>query len=614
MKTQTSQNSSGKRIRGLFCVGLAAILAVAVAFGGLAANSRAPSYDVTVRSSFTHTAVLSGSDLYFWGTNDDGQFPNSDLFYSAEPVKLLSNVEDVAVSQGRTLVVSGGALRSYGRDPVTGELFDTNGTLLAHEAAQVAASDTFAAYISKDGALYTWGLNTSGQLGSGSTDAAEGMVQLFESGVKKVSLGDLFGLALMEDGKVYGWGVNSALETGYEKEEEDTSVLLTPQLVTDDVADISTGANHSCILKKDGSLWTCGSNLFSQTGVKGRPGNGLIRILTGIRSVSAGSQHNFAVSNDGAVYAWGYGVSGQLGQESKERIEQPRETTFDYVSVFACYDNTFGISSDGSLYSFGNNTNYLLGKSNGSDSLVPARILDKNMNWVYEDDGSGDVIPPAPSRPDSKNDGPEETQEPEIVSTPFIGGYGNGVFKPEDHVTRAEFLKMLVSALCPDFDPSHDYGASSFSDIPLNSWYEKYISYAEQQDLIHGYSDGTFRPDQKITRADASIMAAAALDLDLSKAPDAGYKDVPASFYAVSAINALTANGALTGDGDGVFRPNHNIKRCEAASLIAKAAGFKPSDAECKALQSQFTKSPFTDVSADKWYYAYVLRGVGYVK
>lgn len=348
--------------------------------------------------------------------------------------------------------------------------------------------------------------------------------------------------------------------------------------------------------------------------------NGLTQILTGIRSISAGSQHNFALSNDGAVYVWGYGLSGQLGSGGSERANTPTETAFDYVQVFACSDNTFGVSSNGSIYSFGDNTNYRLGKTDGSDSLLPMRILDKDMNWVYEESLNGDddshhgvENPGTETEPDS-SDLPVESDEPEIVSTPFVSGYEDSTFKPGKNVTRAEFLRMLVSALCDDFDPDKNYGTCSLSDIPLGKWYENYVAYAEYEGLVHGYSDGTFRPDTPITRAEACVMVSQMFDGIPEDAPDAGFTDLDPNSAATAHINYLAANGIVNGDGNGSFRPKSNITRAESITLVAAATGYKPGDSEVEKLTEEFPASPFQDVPTSAWYYAYMLRAVGYVK
>ena len=609
-------------------MGLTAVLAGGIALNSTAANVKSVQYDISVRSSSTHTVALSGSDLYVWGTNAESQFPDSKLVYSPEPIQVQSKVADAAVSTNRTLTVSStGELRAYGLEPASKTMIPLKGLVLATDAVQVAASDFFAAYVSKDGALYTWGQNELSQLGDGTTNASTEPVKILDSGVKKVSLGRYFGLALMEDGSVYGWGDNSYLQLGTSEYNGSMNQVNKPVKIAENVKDISTGFFHSCLLKQNGSLWTCGDNDFSQTGTGDFKPTPLMQIMTGVRSVTAGNYHNFAVSNDGAVYAWGYGLSGQLGHGDSQRMETPTETSFQYVQVFACDDNTFGVTADGFLYSFGNNTNYRLGKSNGSDSLRPVRILDQNMNWVYseeeeyaEDGTEADPVDPVtpvdPADPSGTDpsDLPEADSAPEIVSTPFISGYEDGTFLPNKNVTRAEFLRMAISALCKDFDSTKNYGTCSFSDVPLGKWYEKYIAYAEQKKFVSGYSDGTFHPDEPIAREEVSVILTKILDLSTTDAPSAGFTDVPVGSWQTGAINALVSEGILNGDGNGKFRPGDPLARKEAVVAVSRAAGFQPDTDAKAALVKQFKTSPFSDAPIGEYYYAYLLRGVGYAK
>ncbi len=620
---QKLHRAHGGKLKGLFCLGLTAVLAAGIALNSAAADAEPVQYDVKVVSTATHTASLSKGDLYLWGNNSQDQFPDSDVRYSPEPLKLMSGVADVAVSVNRTLVVSqNGELRSFGIEPSSGTSAPEGGLLLAKDADQVASSNTFAAYVSKDGALYAWGNNDFYQLGR-TGSSSDTPVCVFESGVQKVSVGDYFAMALMDDGTVYGWGLNSSLETGYMEDDSPVEYLKTPTKITDNAVDISTGCSHSCILKKNGTLYTCGDNTYGQTGAGGEylftP---LTSVLSGIRSVSAGSYHNFAVSNDGVVYAWGYGQSGQLGDGTVERSNTPRTTTFDYVQTFACNDNTFGVTEDGSIYSFGNNISYQLGKTNSSDSLSPLRVLDKNMNWVYEDslknEGQGGESGNGTAGTDPDTN--ETPSEPEIVSTPFVSGRGDGTFCPDDKVTKAEFLRMLVSALCKDFDSSKNYGTPSFSDVPLDAWYGKYVAYAEQyakqgKKLVNGRGDGTFGPTDPITRAEASLLTAAFLELDTSVAPDAGFTDLSGHRWAEDAINALVADKTLSGDGTQNFHPGRNMTRAEAVTLISRALQFRPTEAEKAEIMESFSDNrPFEDVYASKYYFVYLIRAVGYVE
>lgn len=640
MKRESQHPSNGK-LRGLFCVGLASVLAAGLVLNSAAANTTPIQYDVAVTSSSTHTAVLSGGELWFWGTNDQGQFPDSDLVYTAEPVKLLDGVTDAAVEDNRTLVVSENhRLRAYGIEPATGGDYPSDGALLARDAAQVEAGGSFAAYVNTSGSLYTWGKNGSGQLGNGNTDDTRTPVKILD-GVKKVSLGNIFGLALTEDGTVYGWGDNSYCQLGYETPEDESTTVTTPVKVAEGVQDISAGYNHACLLKKDGTLWTCGDNTYSQTGVGNSvPYNALAKVLSGVRSISAGDQHNFAVTKDGAVYVWGYGVSGQLGNGSTSRIATPTESKFDYVQVFACDDNTFGISPEGYLFSFGSNNNYRLGKSDGSDSILPMHILDKDMNWVYpefeeEDLHQAEEKDPASSAPsddtsdtsstvsggtvtpDTSSGGSDVSstpveEKPEIVSDPFISGYPDGTFHPRQEINRAEFLTMLIGALRDDYVENAN-GSSSFSDVPVNAWYGDVVAYAQKNEIVFGRPDGTFGPTEPITRSEASIMTARALGLSTDNVPDAGYTDLVEGSDANKYINALSAEDILSGDGNGLFRPGDKIKRSEAVTVVARACGFRPTDEQKAAFLEAFPESPFEDVPAGDWYYANLLRGVGYV-
>lgn len=626
---QESRHSSGRKLRGLFCVGLSAVLAAGIALSGTAANTKPVSYDVKVCGAFTHTAALSEGSLYVWGTNEQGQFPNASserIAYAPEPCLIQEGVADVAVSNDRTLTVSdSGELRSYGLEPATEKAAPEEGTVIASDAKQVEASNTFAAYIDGSGALYTWGQNYAGQLGNGSDKDSTTPVQVFDGGVKKVSLGNAFALALMEDGSVYSWGQNNYMQLGYEG---DGSAQSSPKKIADSVADIDAGFFHACLLKKDGTVWTCGDNTYSQAGVGDIIScTPLTQILTGIRSISAGSSHNFAIATDGTVYNWGYGQSGQLGAGSDLRQDTPALTELDFVQIFACDDNSFGVSADGNIFSFGDNTNYLLAKSDAENASSPVRVLDKDMAWIYDaDNPSGEENntpdetddPATPGNPGAPAE-PGVSTEPEIVVTPFINGYNDGTFQPGKPVTRAEFLKMLVLALDKEFDGSKvEDSAPSFSDVPANAWYASYVAYAEQKKLVGGYPDGTFKPENPISRAEASKMAIAFLGLDTAAAPDADYSDVAPDFWAAAEINALTQANILGGDGNGSFRPQNNITRAEAAKLVACAAEVdlvNSADSnlvlDSEVVAGDFPKSPFTDVETNQWYYPYVLRAYG---
>ena len=615
------------KLKTVFCLVLAAVLLCGMfAVTGFAHGVDLDKLGVDVESCSTHTAAVIEGDLYLWGTNEAGQFPKSQLAYSVEPVKLLTDVESVAVSEGRTLVLlKNGTLYTYGVDPLSGATGQAK--QVSANVAQVSCADDFALYVTKNGALYAYGKNDLGQLGTGSTEDASNPVCVIKSGVKKAVAGHGFALALMEDGSVSGWGINESSQIGYVLADGTVPGYVSePTVVLDGgVKDIDAGYAYSCFLKKDGTLWTCGQNELSQLGIDSLDNSaGLTKILDGIISVSAGDNHGFAVGNGGQIFSWGFGLSGQLGDGTRERIIGAAPADIgDFMQVFAGRDTSFAIDTHGALYAWGTNSNMLLGQKLGDDAAEPVMIMTSDLNWAFDGDSSGPVTPdgkPAeqpstPSSPDQATDD-EPTGEPaeepgdelEAILA-FVSGYPDGTFQPDSETTRAEFLTMLVKAVC-DYDADKSYGAPTFADTDPTAWYANYVAYAQTSGLVTGYKDNTFRPDNTITRAEAAAMTAAAMGLT-SDATESSFTDV--SGWAVQHVEALVRENILSGYKDGSFKPDNNIIRGEAVTVVAHAAGFDAESEETIAALKT-AENPFSDVPATSWAYPYILRAAGLVK
>lgn len=86
----------------------------------------------------------------------------------------------------------------------------------------------------------------------------------------------------------------------------------------------------------------------------------------------------------------------------------------------------------------------------------------------------------------------------DLTQMKVVEGYGNGQFKPNNNITRSQFIKMMVVALGKDDDAQASQGSTIFSDIPSDFWANGYINVAVKNNIIMGYSDGTFRPDENI--------------------------------------------------------------------------------------------------------------------
>lgn len=145
-----------------------------------------------------------------------------------------------------------------------------------------------------------------------------------------------------------------------------------------------------------------------------------------------------------------------------------------------------------------------------------------------------------------------------------VSGYSDNSFKPDNYVTRAEFIKMAVELF--DINGETD---EVFSDVAEDAWYKPYVGRAVGAGAVKGYN-GSFKPDEYITRQDAAVI----LDRILGGAGDAAavtFEDAAEiSGYAAEAVGRLCAEGILQGY-DNKFNPRADITRGETAAMLYKA-------------------------------------------
>lgn len=148
----------------------------------------------------------------------------------------------------------------------------------------------------------------------------------------------------------------------------------------------------------------------------------------------------------------------------------------------------------------------------------------------------------------------------------IISGFPDGSFKPENKITRAEFAKMAVSAL-----NLRSGGADHYSDVTKDAWYYAFVAAATEANLING-DNGMFNPENEITRQDAAVIMARALALKNISLPENGESFTDAeriAEYANAAVAALSSLGVITGD-NGEFRPVDSLTRAEASALFVR--------------------------------------------
>ncbi len=147
----------------------------------------------------------------------------------------------------------------------------------------------------------------------------------------------------------------------------------------------------------------------------------------------------------------------------------------------------------------------------------------------------------------------------------ILSGTGGGRYEPERAITRAELASILVKAMNL---PAAEGGAP-FSDVTEGEWYSACVAAAAKAGLVAGYDDGTFRPDNTITREEMATVLALALGLAGTEGATLPFNDTAnISPWAKSGVAAVVSGGLIKGYPDGTIQPQGSANRAECAVLV----------------------------------------------
>ena len=184
----------------------------------------------------------------------------------------------------------------------------------------------------------------------------------------------------------------------------------------------------------------------------------------------------------------------------------------------------------------------------------------------------------------------------------FLVGYTGGTFGPERNMTRAEVTTMFARLLTEQIEADKTY-SNTFTDVPKGYWAANYIGYMQQFGIITGYSDGSFRPDAPVTRAE---FAAIASRFEKLTEGSKSFTDVPDTYWAARYINFAATRGWVTGYSDGTFKPENPITRAEVAAvtcrLLERSADQSYIRSHLKELRT------FSDMTESHWAYWYAME------
>ncbi len=190
----------------------------------------------------------------------------------------------------------------------------------------------------------------------------------------------------------------------------------------------------------------------------------------------------------------------------------------------------------------------------------------------------------------------------------YIFGYDDGTFKPDNDMSRAEAAAIFARLIAEEKGETI-IGKSNFKDVSSKDWYSSYIGYLEKYDIIKGYADKTFKPDESVTRAEFVTMAVRyyALFNEVKKSSyTVNYTDLTKSYWAYADIAYAKHIGWLNGYADGTFKGDNNITRAEVVTVVNRATGRIADEEYVSKNTSVLNK--FTDLNQNHWSYMDVME------
>ena len=179
----------------------------------------------------------------------------------------------------------------------------------------------------------------------------------------------------------------------------------------------------------------------------------------------------------------------------------------------------------------------------------------------------------------------------------YIVGYPNGNVEPNGNITRAEVATIFFRLLTEEVRTANSTQSNSLSDVTRGQWFNHAVSTLSSMGIVKGHNDGTFAPNAPITRAEFAAIAARFDDKNTNTSSK--FTDI-ASHWAKNEIGIAANKGWINGYSDGTFRPNQYITRAEAMTLVNRVLNRLPENSS-DLLDSMIKWPDNSDASA--WYY-----------
>jgi alpha-tubulin suppressor-like RCC1 family protein len=345
--------------------------------------------EVMLAAGFAHSMALKiDGSLWVWGMNEHGQLGTGNTTDRTTPAKLsLTNVKAIAAGYHHSLaLLNDGTVRAWGRNH-NGQLGDGSTTNrnqpvqvsgLTGVKAIVAAGDHSYA-LKHDGTLWAWGRNGSGELGIGAGANRNTPVQVtgLTNQVMAIGSGVYHGVAVLNNGQLRSWGSNSNGELG----NGTTSLSYTPVQVSsiNGAVAVCGGLYHSMAILNNGQLRAWGRNNNGQLGdgsTSTRTAPVTVSGIANAKAIATGEYHSVALTANGDLWIWGNNGYSQLGDNNNRDRNTPHRLLTGIAAIAAGAHHVLIYKSNGEFWSWGRNSYGQVGDGTTQNRNNPVKIME----------------------------------------------------------------------------------------------------------------------------------------------------------------------------------------------------------------------------------------------
>ena len=266
----------------------------------------------------------------------------------------------------------------------------------------------------------------------------------------------------------------------------------------------------------------------------------------------------------------------------------------------------------------GSYTNGIIGASDAqyTDGYKDNAFTVTETGWVQQPDGSYKWMVTRVCKYCGYEETVEETKRDDITAVllpalqantddhySYLIGYSDGTVRPNGKITRAEVATIFFRLLDDDTRAKYWSSENNFSDVSADKWYNNAVSTLSNMGVIGGYADGTFRPDAPISRAEFAKIAVSFTQNNGSAVYNY-FTDVKTTDWFAPYVTAAKDAGLIEGYSDGSFKPESKITRAEACAIVNRTLGRKPSKAHMKISG----RIDWPDVQTTDWFYEAIME------